>query len=59
VVLLVVDVGIPVGVATEAMAPAPVVGFADLLVVAREIVVMLPGRLLVVLMLFLRSATPQ
>lgn len=58
VLLVVVDVGIPVAVAAEAMAPAPVAGFADLLVVAREIVVMLLGHLLVVL-LFLRSATPQ
>lgn len=57
-VLLVVDAAIPVAVAAEAMAPAPVVGLADLLVVAREIVVMLLGHLLVVL-LFLRSATPQ
>ena len=57
-VLLVVDVAIPVAVAAEAMAPAPVVEFAHLLVVAREIVVMLLGHLLVVL-LFLRSATPQ
>ena len=55
---MVVDVAIPVAVAAEAMALAPVVEFAHLLVVAREIVVMLLGHLLVVL-LFLRSATPQ
>lgn len=51
---MVVDVAIPGAVAAEAMAP----GLADLPVVAREIVVMLLGHLLVVL-LFLRSATPQ
>lgn len=60
-VLVVVDVVIPVVVEVveeEALAQAPAVAFADLLVVVQENLVQSPEHLLV-LLLFLRSATPR